>query len=114
MKALLAMRYQAAEILEAADGAEAARRVQEVNPDVVQMDTLMPEMDGLQSTRLIKAVRPEVRVIALSMYPEYRAAALGAGAAAFVGKGDAPDRRLRMIAEVSGSNSGEAGDAATL
>lgn len=104
MRALLASRFDIAEIYEAADGAEAVRRVQELKPEVVLMDILMPEMDGLESTRLIKALQPHVHVIALSMYTEYREAALAAGADGFVSKAEAAERLLDTIAEVTRSN----------
>jgi DNA-binding NarL/FixJ family response regulator len=47
----------------------------------------MPVMDGLEATRRIKSQWPEVKVIALTMQPEYRAKALAAGADAFLLKG---------------------------
>jgi CheY-like chemotaxis protein len=97
MRALLATRFELADIDEAADGAEAIRRVQEFKPDAVLMDILMPQMDGLESTRLIKALYPQVHVIALSMYAQYRAAAFAAGAETFVGKEEAPERLLGIL-----------------
>lgn len=100
MRALLAMEFELAEIYEAADGAEAVRGVQEHKPDVVLMDVLMPGMDGLQATRLIKASWPQVHVIALSMSPEYGVAAAAAGANAFVGKGEAAARLPDMLAAI--------------
>ncbi len=48
----------------------------------------MPKMDGLEATRQIKQRIPEVRVVLLTMYREYRAAALRSGADAFLVKGD--------------------------
>lgn len=83
---------------EAATGAEAVRQVEELHPDVVLMDARMPEMDGIEATRLIKARWPEVHVIVLSLYPEYRSQALAAGAEAFIGKGEPPELLREMLA----------------
>ena len=75
---------------EAADGAAACTLVPEAEPDVVVMDWQMPEMDGLQATRLLLEQLPGLTVIAFSAI---EGAAIGehfrdAGAVAHVGKGD--------------------------
>jgi two-component system NarL family response regulator len=85
------------EIREAGNGREAVEAVQEFQPDVVLMDVRMPEMDGLTAARTIKACWPGVKVIVLSMYIEHRAEALAAGADAFVGKGEAPEKLLDVM-----------------
>jgi DNA-binding NarL/FixJ family response regulator len=75
---------------EAASGEEAVRLAEELAPDLVLMDINLPGIDGLEATRLIKAVRPEVRVIVMSTYEagEYERRAVEAGAAAFMAKSD--------------------------
>jgi len=100
LKALLATWPQVKEIREAANGQEAVRLVEESRPDVVLMDARMPEMDGLEATRLIKARWPQVKVIVLSMYADYRTDALAAGADAFVSKGEPPERLLATLTAV--------------
>src|SRR5438270_9712170 len=55
---------------EARDGQEAVRRAQELAPDVVLMDLVMPNMDGVDATSLIKQHRPEIHVIILTSYLE--------------------------------------------
>src|SRR5687767_5466866 len=72
---------------EARDGYEVVQLVKTVLPEVVVIDACMPGMDGLEATRFIKENWPQVRVIVLTMYPEQRAAALAAGADAFLLKG---------------------------
>lgn len=84
---------------EAANGREAIERVRQLLPDVVVIDTLMPEMDGEEATRRIKAEWPDVRIIGLSMLEdEHIAQAMKkAGAEAFLSKTVSPDELLKAI-----------------
>jgi two-component system secretion response regulator SsrB len=82
---------------EAANGQEAMQLVAERLPDVVLMDLQMPVMDGVQATRLIKQQWPAITVVALTMYAAEQAAALAAGADAFVIKGSPPERLLAAL-----------------
>ncbi|MGB5051586.1 MAG: response regulator transcription factor, partial [Caldilineaceae bacterium] len=87
LKALLA-RIPGIEVMgEAADGQEAVDLATTHLPDVVLMDIQMPKMDGLEGTRRIKSQLPEVKVIILTIHPQYRQQALAAGADAFLLKG---------------------------
>ena len=69
---------------EAANGSEALRLAQELEPDVVLMDLLMPVMDGIAATEAIRAKLPDVEVLALTsvledsaVYGAMRAGAIG-------------------------------------
>ncbi len=53
---------------EAANGVEAVAKALQLKPDVVLMDLRMPEMDGVEATRAIKAQAPEVAVLVLTTY----------------------------------------------
>jgi YesN/AraC family two-component response regulator len=97
LKALLATWPQLEEVREATNGKQAIALVQEYQPDLVLMDVRMPEMDGLEATRRIKASWPHVRVVVLSMYTEYAAEAMAAQADAFVCKGEPPERLLETL-----------------
>lgn len=52
---------------EAADGRDCLTQASELNPDVILLDCSMPGMDGPEAARLLHAIRPDVRVIALSV-----------------------------------------------
>jgi two-component system secretion response regulator SsrB len=72
---------------EATSGREVLQLVQACQPDVVVMDVQMPVLNGLIATQIIKRQWPEIRVVVLTSYAGHRAAALAAGADAFVLKG---------------------------
>lgn len=104
LKALLATKFQLVDTCEAVNGIEAIRCVQECKPDIVLMDIRMPEMDGIEATRIIKTKIAQVPVIVWSMYSEYRAAALAAGANAFLNKGEPAERLLAVLIAAISTN----------
>lgn len=55
---------------EAASGEAAVHLCQQLRPDVVLMDMVLPDIDGAATTRAIRACCPEVRVIALTSFPD--------------------------------------------
>src|SRR2546428_10308914 len=71
---------------EAADGAEALRLAQELQPDIVLLDLAMPRVNGLETLRQIKAARPATTVIIVTVHGDdaYRQAAAEGGADAFL------------------------------
>ncbi len=73
-------------VAEAANGREAVARAKETQPDVAILDISMPELSGLEATRLIKAESPQTQVLILTMHEsdEYFFRALEAGASGYV------------------------------
>ena len=69
---------------EAADGREALTKARELTPDVVLMDLLMPEMDGIAATAAIRSELPETEVLALTSVLE-DASVVGAVRAGAIG-----------------------------
>jgi NarL family two-component system response regulator LiaR len=55
---------------EAANGSAAISLCAEIQPDVILMDMVMPDMDGVAATRVIRQEFPEVQIIALTSYKE--------------------------------------------
>jgi NarL family two-component system response regulator LiaR len=56
---------------QAANGAEAIELCQEVKPDLVLMDVVMPVMDGLQATERIREKYPDLKILVLSSFQDH-------------------------------------------
>jgi NarL family two-component system response regulator LiaR len=71
---------------EAASGAEALRLAADLVPDVTLMDLVMPDMDGVETTRLLKQISPGSQVIILTSYhdDEHIFPAIRAGALSYI------------------------------
>jgi two-component system invasion response regulator UvrY len=92
---------------EAENGRVAVQLARDKKPTVVVMDLIMPEMDGIEATRLITTEMPEVKVIVLSMQCDesYREILHQVGASCFVSKGSSIDELVRAIEAVIGKQS---------
>lgn len=80
-------RFENLEIVgEAADGKEALRMAQELNPDIVLMDIDMPQMNGLAATEVLRKELPKIKVLILSMHSntDYVLRIIQSGARGFV------------------------------
>ena len=75
-------------ILETSLGREAIRLAQEENPDIVLMDIRLPDIDGYETTKIIKNLRPQQRIIAQTAYAaqDERHNALNAGCVDYLKK----------------------------
>jgi DNA-binding NarL/FixJ family response regulator len=90
---------------EVADGAEAMQLAQELQPDIMLLDLVMPLVNGLEVLRWIKAERPEIKVIIVTVYDEdaYHQAAEASGADAFLLKKTLGTVLLPTIQRLRGS-----------
>ena len=106
MRAMLARELNLEVVAEAANGEEALRMCRSLKSDLILMDVRMPEMDGLEATRAIKAEYPETAVLILTTHesPEYLLDAIRAGAAGYVLK---EATRRELLGAVHGVLRGE-------
>jgi DNA-binding NarL/FixJ family response regulator len=100
---------------EAADGAEALRLARELHPDVVLMDLLMPVIDGISATKMIRTELPETEVLALTSVLEDASVvgAVRAGAIGYLLKNTEADELLRAIHAAAAGQVQLSPDAAT-
>ncbi|WHY86494.1 response regulator transcription factor [Neobacillus novalis] len=92
---------------EAANGKEAVELAKLLKPDIILMDLVMPEMDGIQATRLIKKEHPEIKILMLTSFSDqdHVIPALEAGASGFQLKDIQPDELVTTIKKIiSGEN----------
>ena len=87
---------------EGSNGAEAVTLAAELQPDVILLDLMMPEMDGIEATRRIRLANPQARILILSSFsnddnvlPAIRAGALG-----YVLKDIDPDELADALREI--------------
>jgi len=87
---------------EAADGRQALALVAALKPDLVLMDINMPDMNGLEATRLIVEQHPRIKVLILTQHDnhEYISSLLHAGAAGYVLKRSGGRELLTAIRQV--------------
>lgn len=91
---------------EAGSASEALNAMSDLKPDVVLMDISLPDISGIEATREIKRLWPEIAVVALTIHEdeEYFFKMLDAGASGYVPKRAAPEELLTAIQV---ANSGE-------
>jgi PAS domain S-box-containing protein len=89
---------------EASNGLEALKLARQLRPNVIVMDVSMPEMDGIEATRRIKAEMPDIHVIGLSMHDDEQVSReiRNAGADAFVCKTVPAAELIKVIYNVAG------------
>jgi NarL family two-component system response regulator LiaR len=87
---------------EAENGKQAVRSALELRPDVILMDLMMPEMDGIASIREIRAQRPETRILVLTNFAgeDMIFPAIKAGAMGYHLKDSSPEALVEAIRQV--------------
>lgn len=90
-------------VAEGSNGSEALQLARQHNPDVILMDLRMPVFDGLQATRMIKAERPDSRIIILTVSEEENDLfeAVKAGAQGYILKNMSPETLFESLEAVA-------------
>ena len=88
---------------QAEDGEEAVRTVEEIDPQVIVMDVIMPNKDGIDACREIKELLPETRVLMLTASTEEDAVieAVAAGATGYLQKYSRPEELVEAVLDVA-------------
>jgi DNA-binding NarL/FixJ family response regulator len=88
-------------VLHEADSTEAMGKVKSFLPQLIFIDIKLPGQSGLEITRKIKALHPDMDVVFLTSYdfPEYREAARKCGAYCFLTKGSSTAKRVQDVVE---------------
>jgi DNA-binding NarL/FixJ family response regulator len=88
---------------EATTGREAIDLALQVKPSIMLMDVRMPDLDGLEATRLLHHEQPALPVVIVTTYenPAYMAKAVAAGAAGYILKGTSRDELLQAVRAVA-------------
>lgn len=88
---------------EAKDGNEVMQRVRELNFDVLMLDLSMPGRNGMETIKLVRAEKPSIRILVLSMHQElqYAVRAIKSGASGYMTKESAPESLVLAIRKIA-------------
>ena len=102
VRALLSTEPDIQIVGEASNGAEAVAQAEDLCPDVILMDLMMPKLDGIEATRQITAKIPGARVIVLTSFAadEKVFPAIKAGALGYLLKDSGPEELVKAIHQV--------------
>jgi NarL family two-component system response regulator LiaR len=94
-------------IAEARNGLEAVNLCLEKKPDIILMDLMMPEMDGIAATRAILAEYPEIKIIAMTSFEDEQLVqgVLAAGAISYLIKNVTSDELAKAIRDAASGRS---------
>jgi two-component system, NarL family, response regulator NreC len=103
LRAILEAERDLRVIGEAGSGLEAIRLVERLRPNVLVLDLMIPELNGLEVTRQLKKRLPKIRIVILSMHSHesYVVEALKNGAAGYVLKDSSADELIKAVREAA-------------
>lgn len=102
MRALIESETEFEVVGEASSGDQAVAMAQELEPDVILMDITMPAMNGLEATRQITSINPDIGILMVTMLDDNSLfTAMRAGARGYLLKGADGEETLRAIRAVA-------------
>jgi len=84
LRRMLEMEKDMEVVADCANAEEAFAEVEMLSPDIVLMDIKMPEVNGVLATRRLKKKKPACKIIMLTLYEEYLAESIKAGAEGYL------------------------------
>jgi len=102
LRAVLGSEVDMEVVGEATTGNEVVERAAELRPDVILMDIQMPGVNGIEATRHIRRINPEIGIVVLTMFEDDDSvfSAMRAGARGYVLKGAPPSEILKVLRAV--------------
>jgi DNA-binding NarL/FixJ family response regulator len=104
VKRLLEDTGKIAVIAEASDGQQAIRECKKIKADVIILDISLPDTNGLETCKQIKAILPDAKILILTMHPEklFAARSIRSGALGYITKNiDSPNELYQAIQKVA-------------
>lgn len=103
LKQILRENFEGAVLDQASNGYEVLDKTSTDDYDLLLLDIAMPGISGLDVLKQLRVIRPKLRVLVLSMYPEgqYAVRAIRAGASGYLTKRSASDELIEAIKKVS-------------
>jgi len=114
LKQLLGSASDITVVGEAQDGHQVMARVRESDFDLLLLDMSMPGRSGIELIKLVRAEKPKLRILVLSMHeePQYAVRAIRAGAAGYLTKDSASAQLVSAIRKVAGGGAFISGEVA--
>ncbi len=99
LKGLFKRHFPSMIVEDASDGRGAMQMVESFQPDLILMDIQLPDESGLELTKKIKEVNPNIKILMLTghHYTEYKEAAARSGADGFLVKGGPSQEIIAMV-----------------
>jgi DNA-binding NarL/FixJ family response regulator len=89
-------------VAECSNAEDAIKKAGEMKPEIIMMDINLPDMDGIEATRVIKEFLPDVKILGVSLHaqPAYAAKIIKAGAMGYITKNSTVEEMFQAINEI--------------
>lgn len=90
-------------IAECSSAEQAVKTAKELRPDIIVMDINLPDIDGIEATRMIKEALPETKILGVSLHaqPAYASRMIRAGALGYITKNSTVSEMFQALSDVS-------------